>query len=357
MADRVTFRLFVKLLILILYEISNTPILTSSSLYILCIIINLSIATHHNHTHIIQLTQPTQTNQATSLRISLQHRFTQLKTLGPVFGMPPEYGTATYWNTRFAADPTAYEWLVSPSTLHNPIIDALAAAPSPSPRVLHIGCGSSELSYHLRYLVDTPAQVHNVDFSPEAVALGKKHDDAKEPMHWTAADLLDYEDVMALGSTESPEQRGFDVVVDKGTADAVACAYHKRLDGEHVELIREVAVGKGEKGHDNGNAVGDTVGSKIHPEALLMVHLAKVTAKGARWICVSFSATRFDFLEEVHTVQSHEGGKPVSFRAGDLWEVESRVTIEVADEEPETDDGRVVGRPKIQYWLYVLRRV
>ena len=128
--------------------------------------------------------------------------------------MAPEYGTALYWESRFRSDPNAYEWLVSPDCFHDPVLSALKTSATPNPKLLHIGCGSSELSYHLRFLVDEPAQVHNVDFSKEAIELGRKHDDRDTPMHWSTMDLLSGEDVRRFrDNTQS-----FECIVDKGTA-------------------------------------------------------------------------------------------------------------------------------------------
>lgn len=141
-------------------------------------------------------------------------------------------------------------------------------------RVLHIGCGSSGLSFHLgRVLVADPAQVTNVDYSRVAIDKcrrreeemlqrrqdkregreGKENREEKEGkegresngkangnvggkrgggsarrMKWREADLLSVDDMAALARESDG---GFDVIVDKSTTDCMACT-----DDAEVEL-------------------------------------------------------------------------------------------------------------------------
>lgn len=49
------------------------------------------------------------------------------------------------------------------------ITEALSLRSDKSSKILHIGCGTSLLSFHLRAHVDDLARIHNVDFSAKAI--------------------------------------------------------------------------------------------------------------------------------------------------------------------------------------------
>ncbi|OJD37703.1 endothelin-converting enzyme 2-like protein [Diplodia corticola] len=183
---------------------------------------------------------------------------------------PPPFARPDYWDQRFTKNPSAFDWLLPANCLDGVIVEALDHASSPSnprPRLLHIGCGTSALSLHLRSHVDDPRQVHNTDFSRVAVELGAqwerdvfepdaptareetgapKQDDAATPppdpvdettagaeggregaaenpadhhpprMQWSTLDLLSLPSIAALAHR-------YDIVVDKSTCDAISC--------------------------------------------------------------------------------------------------------------------------------------
>merc|ERR1712224_347900 len=79
--------------------------------------------------------------------------------------------------------------------------------------VLHLGCGNSpfpEEMYDAGYHVQTC-----VDVSPSVVASMESRNRARPQMRWLACDCTDLQGVL--------EDETFDVVVDKGTFDAIAC--------------------------------------------------------------------------------------------------------------------------------------
>jgi hypothetical protein len=160
----------------------------------------------------------------------------------------PSYGVQEYWDDRFRREVEPHDWLQGASILDTEIAEALAACETPNPQILHIGGGTSELSFNLRMLVKDPRQVHNADFSAEAIAWGIAReksffgfewdqdfcDEAEEEgyakpknapqlqmemMRWTQTSLLDLKSVI---STCKPD--AYSVVVDKTCCDAVACA-------------------------------------------------------------------------------------------------------------------------------------
>ncbi|KAF3910573.1 hypothetical protein ABW21_db0202543 [Orbilia brochopaga] len=141
--------------------------------------------------------------------------------------MPPSFGDKEYWDARFASDPSQFDWLLPADALDSAVTKALDSARScDEPRILHIGCGTSSLSFHLRDLVKSPSQIHNVDFSAAAIDVGKAQEAAESPlerMQWSVADLLSFDDILTLRAA-GEAARAYHVVVDKSTADAISCA-------------------------------------------------------------------------------------------------------------------------------------
>jgi len=160
----------------------------------------------------------------------------------------PSFGIQEYWEERFKRDREPYDWLQPSSVLDKAIADALAACEDENPQILHIGSGTSELSFSLRGLVKAPRQIHNADFSAEAIAwsiareksffdfewdedfcdeaeregFAKPESAAQlqvEMMRWTQTSLLSLESVISTCDLGS-----YQIVVDKTCCDAVACA-------------------------------------------------------------------------------------------------------------------------------------
>lgn len=191
---------------------------------------------------------------------------------------PPHFASSRYWDTRFQTNPTAFDWLQPASILDHHLTNALLDCPDQKPYILHIGCGTSLLSYHLRAHVKEPSQIHNVDFSKEAIDLGvrrereifggeegegetssvpvaeksntdehcsKSHGESKNIvvsspssfrslpqetseasqterelyMRWSTADLLSIPSLLAVC-----EPASYDLIVEKSCSDAIACA-------------------------------------------------------------------------------------------------------------------------------------
>ena len=94
----------------------------------------------------------------------------------PMAPSPPPFASIDYWDTRFHSNPSAFDWLQPASILDAPLTAALLDSWISKPEILHIGCGTSLLSYHLREHVETPGQIHDVDFSQEVIELGKRRE-------------------------------------------------------------------------------------------------------------------------------------------------------------------------------------
>ncbi|KAH9865448.1 hypothetical protein J1614_009032 [Plenodomus biglobosus] len=269
---------------------------------------------------------------------------------------PPPYGSQEYWNQRFASNTDSFEWLETPDTLEPYISDALRTAKGEKPEILHIGCGTSSLSYYLSMHVTNPRQIHNLDYSQVAIDLGivKERellqyrmerrgtgdhglDDVLEHMRWDAVDLLDYRTVLQVCDTSA-----YSIVIDKATTDSIACS-------DDVDTPIPYPI------HTSSwtleNMPTGTSHESIYPLNVLAVNLALITKSGAHWICLSYSNDRFNFADWAST--------PCGFPdVGQLWKVVGRYEIDKATTaaETETHDGSVTHRPKIVNWVYVLER-
>ena len=290
---------------------------------------------------------------------------------------PTDFSSQSYWEDRFTASQTPFEWLLPLDDTvgilerfigHSADCTGVVSDAVPhGPYILHIGCGTSDLSLRLRDFVSCPSHVHNVDYSEEAVKIGRRreeeyiiasrtsHSDPREDvdqrrMRWSTADLLSLPSVQSLTSDNGTL---FDFIVDKSTSDAIAC-------GDNITILATWA-----GGDDDGPSP-----VSLPPVEVLALHLAAVTAAGGRWIVISYSGDRFGFLET--NTQSGVGTAGNSDTEGDsqaidgqvvgpatFWRLEYKEQIAVPEPEVSRDRNEsthIVHRPPIFYWLYVLTR-
>ncbi|KAK6337606.1 hypothetical protein TWF730_003001 [Orbilia blumenaviensis] len=255
--------------------------------------------------------------------------------------MPPSFGDKSYWDARFAANPSTFDWLLPAGPLLSSIHSSLTT--TPCPRILHIGCGTSSLSFHLKGLTGDPKKICNVDFSPIAVEAGKAQDGS---MNWETLDLLSAEQVLEFKKANMFEDGGggFGLIIDKSTADAISCA--SDVDVEFPYFIASNTV----EGSSRKTA-------KIHPLAILSLHLAYLVAPGAKWLLLSYSSSRCSFLGP-----EKDGDKVVDQKALDegfpdprsLWRVVKEEALDAPDEN--NDSNSVVKRPVVKHTLYTLER-
>lgn len=119
----------------------------------------------------------------------------------------PEYGKSEYWDERYKANDTTFDWYVS----FEPLREILTPLMRPESRILMIGCGNSRLSaqmYEAGY-----RNIVNIDICDVVVQQMRARYRDLEGMEWRTLDAtkLDY-----------PED-SFDLVIDKGTTDAILC--------------------------------------------------------------------------------------------------------------------------------------
>lgn len=291
----------------------------------------------------------------------------------------PSFESRQYWDTRFTRSPQSFDWLVSPSVLIPPLLTTLShddnASPNSIPLILHIGCGTSNLSNLLR-LHAPPSTITNVDFSYRAIELGIQREreefaeagteHGKRSMSWATADLLDWRSIQSvIGSnagdsmppiSDSSElelgdsmpssstcNAKFLIVIEKSCADAIACGEDVTIP---VPYRLNPVVSRTE-------AVDEVV--FIHPVCLLAIHLAALTKPGGMWIALSYSETRFDCLysleggdDKYHELK-RDGTVPDPAILWSIFKKQEMIS------QLESSDGSV-HRPRISHWLYMLRR-
>ncbi|XP_014555362.1 hypothetical protein COCVIDRAFT_102477 [Bipolaris victoriae FI3] len=270
---------------------------------------------------------------------------------------PPSFGSQAYWDERFTSNMDPFDWLEEPNALDPYLVDALDSSRAGKPEILHIGCGTSLLSLHLRSHVDRPGQIHNLDYSDVAIQIGKAREEeiyqyqsqqkgniqgVHAPcMRWDVVDLLDYKSLLRACSRAS-----YSVVVDKSTSDAIACC-----DDITVPVPYPVAI----RSHDPMQLISAASQESIHPLAVMAVNLALVTKPGARWIALSYSQDRFDVLDAASDVVP----KGMTFpHPADLWRLVERREIDNVESQAQVDenDSSVTYRPKVCNVVYILER-
>ncbi|KAH8727572.1 hypothetical protein GQ44DRAFT_824892 [Phaeosphaeriaceae sp. PMI808] len=268
--------------------------------------------------------------------------------------MPPSYGSQEYWDKRFASDSNPFEWLEAPHSLDIFLLDALKRSQDKFPKILHIGCGTSMLSHHLRTMIQEPDQIYNVDYSEIAVDLGKKRerelcDKDKQTtangsdrfMHWDAVNLLNYKSLSNVYKNST-----YPIIIDKSTSDSIACSDDVRISLPYIiDIGLEEAVSSGLQQSSE----------LIHPLHVMAVHLALVTKPGALWIALSYSNDRFPFVNGLYSSRPHIHGFPDT---GKLWKLQDKREVESVDPPTLTkaQDNKVTHKPRVFNWVYILER-
>jgi hypothetical protein len=265
--------------------------------------------------------------------------------------MPPSYGSQEYWNERFISESEPFEWLEAPDVLDPFLLDALSNDEESHPKLLHIGCGTSMLSCHLRTLVNAPDQIHNLDYAPAAIELGRKREQElcntdENPtngtsMSWDAVDLLSHKSLL-----NACKPGTYSIIVDKSTSDCIACS-----DDPPISLPYSIDISLDAPTSSSIH----TTPEPIHPLHVLAVHLALITKPAARWVSLSYSDDRFPFVDGLFSSRPHVDGFPDT---GTLWKLLDK--REVESKEQQVVDVSVAGtityRPKVSHWVYVMQR-
>ena len=287
---------------------------------------------------------------------------------------PPPYALESYWDEKYSNNRQPFDWLIPPSRFETAISDALKKCPEVNPKIAHIGCGTSLLSFGLRNIVKDPEYVHNLDFSAQATDWGRsledqfvRHEKEQEnqqariesstpkdgkKMKWIQTSLLSFN---SIKSTCNPSY--YSLVVDKSCSDSIACGD----DVEVPSLFPMITPLKSAhiSGHDSTEMGLNDVTYYVHPLHILALHLAYITVPGGIWLALSFSPERFTFLASVSCGNYGEALPLELLKQGfpntsTLWEMERMDSVEGIEEH--ADNGQVVYRPKPLHYLYTLRR-
>lgn len=178
-----------------------------------------------------------------------------------------------------------------------------------------------------------------MDFSSEAVRLGREREGQKSNsenvMHWVQADLCSWQDV----TQRLLPRASFDVLLDKSTSDAIATSvprifHHSTKACEEKDIfcpaLRDLL-------QDESNFKGPHKILTILPVEVLSLHLVSLARKGAIWLALSYSSTRFDGLPHLNK----------------YWEVVSRTPLKAPSGQASSAAAMV---PDVFHWLYTLRR-
>lgn len=289
---------------------------------------------------------------------------------------PPAFSDLKYWDDRFSTTSTPFDWLVSANSLDSLVLASIRSISGERCKILHIGCGSSELSFRLGELAGTREDVWNTDYSRVVIEQGQAIEEERlsptppassstvldagpsatglhEPpgrMHWKVLDLLSQVSITAF-HTET-QSAFFDLLVDKSTSDAISCGPDLPRPGLGASMNSR-----------------STHSMMLHPLELLALNLARLTRPGGRWICISYSSDRFGFLHQGTSSRTRSGNDGSTLRelgASRYWRLEHKEEIEVEIQPERAVDAGIpeggvtarspVFRPKQVNYSYILVR-
>eukprot|EP00760_Papus_ankaliazontas_P025475 PhM_4_TR2734/c0_g1_i1/m.9197 len=157
----------------------------------------------------------------------------------------PEYGKSEYWDERYKANDTTFDWFVS----LEPLKEILLPLAKPEVKILIVGCGNSRLSAQL---YDAGAKnITNIDISEVVIGQMKQRYKDMDTMEWVRMD----------GTKMEFPDGTFDLVIDKATTDSLLCG-----------------------------------SNSFHIVYQLNKQISRVMKKGAHYVCVSYGQpdTRID---------------------------------------------------------------
>ena len=135
-----------------------------------------------------------------------------------------EYSRPSFWNDRFRENPKAFDWYVTWRELRKFLL--ILTHHEDFPSVLMVGCGSSTLSEDMG---KSGYDVTNVDISD--VILRQMASESQQ-------------EFLQVDATRCPfRSQSFDLVLDKGTFDALACSPHSPLPDLVISEMARLARG------------------------------------------------------------------------------------------------------------------
>ncbi|KAL0210039.1 hypothetical protein P9112_010123 [Eukaryota sp. TZLM1-RC] len=138
----------------------------------------------------------------------------------------PEYADPHYWNERYKKEPnTNFDWYLTYVNLR----EILAPHLNENARILVVGCGNSRLSYQL--YEEGYKNIVSMDISDLVIdQMREKYKESAPELEWVTMDVrkLDF------------PSESFDIVLDKGTMDALLCGKDsfENVYAAHKEINR-----------------------------------------------------------------------------------------------------------------------
>jgi ubiquinone/menaquinone biosynthesis C-methylase UbiE len=157
-----------------------------------------------------------------------------------------EYARQEYWNDRYSKE-VQYDWF---SSVYGLVLDKIVAVAvdlytargSEAPMtVLHLGCGNSALCKDLKLrCADFGIELQQTAIDYSAVVISNMRalhrEDLGDSVKWVQADVRSMPEVLPAGGV------GFDLIIDKGTMDALQADKNSPTLDEDIEaMLREVS--------------------------------------------------------------------------------------------------------------------
>lgn len=154
----------------------------------------------------------------------------------PAFGQETKYATQSYWEERYvqlannasSREDVGFEWFLSYDAMR-PLLQAIIRKRDAA--ILDVGCGTSSLLADLRHNGHTGRLV-GIDYAASAIEASRRVIGDVE-VELKCANVLDMDF----------EDQSFDVVVDKGTIDAIMCGDRHTVTLACAQIARVLKAG------------------------------------------------------------------------------------------------------------------
>lgn len=156
-----------------------------------------------------------------------------------------KYASSSYWDNRYANN-EFHEWYYSYDDLKPILHEVMARTQNENAKVLEIGCGDAPLLTSLQ-AEKHKGELHCIDFSKTIIdSLIRDHASAREATKKSKHSSHENENYNGVTFTEMDARKmsyasnTFDIVIDKGTCDAMFC--DKKKGKQQVKQIIQEAV-------------------------------------------------------------------------------------------------------------------
>jgi SAM-dependent methyltransferase len=142
----------------------------------------------------------------------------------------PDYGQLSFWERRYRMHPDAYEWFVDYATIAGAGFLTESMLEIDELKFLEVGCGNSTLSEQMWEASGKKADITAIDFSDTCIDLMKMN----FPLRADKYLCMDGRDMEF-------KEGSFDVVVDKGTLDALTASKTEAAIHNGRRVAKEIA--------------------------------------------------------------------------------------------------------------------